>query len=147
MVRRRALWGGIALFGLAFLTRLVYIHEISDTPLFTVPIVDARTYVEEALYLSEISWSGRDAPFWQPPLYPYALGSLFALIGENYYLPRLLQALLGALICVLIYLIGRRIFTTRIGIGAALAAAFYGPLIYFGGELLPVGAVPSMQHA
>ena len=138
MVRRRALWGGIVLFGLAFLTRLVYIHEISDTPLFTVPIVDARTYAEEALYLSEISWSGRDAPFWQPPLYPYALGSLFALIGENYYLPRLLQALLGALICVLVYLIGRRIFTARIGIGAALAAAFYGPLIYFGGELLPV---------
>ena len=138
MLENRARWGSIAVFSLALLLRLGYLYELSDSPLFAAPVVDARTYVEEARYLSEVSWTGKQAPFWQPPLYPYALAALFALGGENYYLPRLLQALLGAMVCVLTYLLGRQIFGTGIGLAAALFAAGYGPLIYFGGELLPV---------
>ncbi|SVD69207.1 uncharacterized protein METZ01_LOCUS422061, partial [marine metagenome] len=138
MLENRARWGGIAVFSLALLLRLGYLYELSDSPLFAVPVVDARTYVEEARYLNDVSWAGKQAPFWQPPLYPYALAALFALGGENYYLPRLLQALLGAMVCVLTYLLGRQIFGTGIGLAAALFAAGYGPLIYFGGELLPV---------
>lgn len=135
--RRREL--GMALFiGLLALgLRLLYLREISASPLFAVPVVDAKTYVEDALYLCAESWAGRPAPFWQPPLYPYALGLLFWICGENYYLPRLLQALLGAVNCVLVWTIGRRVFSPAVGLVAGLAAAGYGPLIYFGGELLP----------
>ena len=49
---------------------------------------------------------------------------------------------MGTLTCVLVYLLGRRVFGTGIGLGAGLAAALYGPLIYFGGELLP--ALPAV---
>ena len=136
MLKHRALWEGGLVFALALLLRLGYLHEISDTPLFSFPVVDALTYAQEARYLSDTSWAGRPAPFWQPPLYPYALALLGA--GEDFFIPRLLQALLGALICVLTYLLGRRILSAGIGLAAALAAACYGPLIYFGGELLPV---------
>ena len=131
--------GRIALaLGLAgLLVRLWYIGEIDSSPLFAVPVVDARTYVEDAHYLGAESWAGRPEPFWQPPLYPYFLALLFGLFGEGYYLPRLVQALLGAAICVLVYLIGRRVFPPAVALGAGLAAVFYGPLIYFGGELLP----------
>lgn len=122
---------------LAFCLRILYLHEIEASPLFQVPVVDARTYVEDALYLSGESWLGRPAPFWQPPLYPYSLALLFSAFGENYYLPRLLQALMGAAVCVLTCLIGRRLFSPAIALGAGLVAALYGPLIYIGGELLP----------
>ena len=101
------------------------------------PVVDARTYTEEARYLSEVSFAGRPAPFWQPPLYPVLLGGLFALAGDDLYLPRLIQAVIGALVCGLICLLGYRVFGAGVGLGAGFAAALYGPLIYFGGELLP----------
>ena len=142
MIEHRALWGGIAIFALALVARLFYLHELSATPLFAAPVVDARTYVEDAHYLGEASWGGRPAPYWQPPLYPYILGGLFALFGDGLYLPRLLQAVLGALACLFVWNLGRKIFDDGVALGAGLAAAFYGPLIYFGGELLP--ALPAV---
>ena len=129
--------GVVAVFALALSARLYYLHEIRASPLFTAPVVDARTYTEEARYLSDVSFAGRPAPFWQPPLYPVLLGGLFALAGEDLYLPRLIQAVIGALVCVLICLLGHRVFGAGVGVGAGFAAALYGPLIYFGGELLP----------
>ena len=129
--------GVVAVFALALSVRLYYLHEIRTSPLFTAPVVDARTYTEEAHYFSEVSFAGRPAPFWQPPLYPVLLGVLFALAGDDLYLPRLIQAVIGALVCVLICLLGYRVFGAGIGLGAGIAAALYGPLIYFGGELLP----------
>ena len=142
MLRHQARWGGIAVFALALLVRLFYLYEISDTPLFATPVVDARTHVEDARYLADVSWTGRPIPFWQPPLYPYALGVLFAVFGDGPYLPRLLQALLGALICLFVWTLGCKIFDASIGLAAGLATALYGPLIYFGGELLP--ALPAL---
>ena len=129
--------GVVAVFALALSARLYYLHEIRVSQLFTAPVVDARTYTEDARYLSEVSFAGRPAPFWQPPLYPVLLGVLFAVAGDDLYLPRLIQAVLGALVCVLICLLGYRVFGAGIGLGAGFAAALYGPLIYFGGELLP----------
>ena len=129
--------GVVAVFALALSARLYYLHEIRVSPLFTAPVVDARTYTEEARYLSDVSFAGRPAPFWQPPLYPVLLGVLFALAGDDLYLPRLIQAVIGALVCVLICLLGYRVFGAGVGLGAGVAAALYGPLIYFGGELLP----------
>lgn len=135
--RRRALTAAVLIGLLALGLRLLYLGEIAQSPLFAVPVIDAKIYAEDALYLSSQSWAGRPAPFWQPPLYPYALALLFRLCGENYYLPRLFQALLGAAICVLTYLLGRQVFSPAVALGAGLATAIYGPLIYFGGELLP----------
>ena len=103
MVERQARWGGLAVFALALLARLFYLHELSESPLFATPVVDARTYVEDARYLAETSWAGRPAPFWQPPLYPYALAGLRVLCGDDLYWPRLFQAILGALSCLLTY--------------------------------------------
>ena len=137
MTRRWMFMGLVAVFALALSARLYYLHEIRASPLFTAPVVDARTYVEEARYFSEVSFAGRPAPFWQPPLYPVLLGVLFALAGDDLYLPRFIQAVIGALVCVLICLLGYRVFGAGVGLGAGIAAALYGPLIYFGGELLP----------
>jgi len=122
---------------LALAVRVFYLSESASSPLFDVPVVDALTYVEDARYLKDVSWLGRPAPFWQPPLYPYLLALIFTVGGEDLYPPRLVQALLGACTCVLVYLIGLRLFPRGVAIGAGLAAALYGPLIYFDGELLP----------
>ena len=124
---------------LALGLRLVYIHQASESPLFDAPMVDAGTYVENALQLADGAWEGNSEPFWQPPLYPYFLAVLFALFGEGYYLPRFVQAAAGAVTCVLLFFLGRSAFSPSTGWLAAGMAVLYGPFLYFEGELLPVG--------
>lgn len=51
-------------------------------------------------------------------------------------MPRLVQAVLGATTAALTSAIGIRLFGMTAGLVAGLAVAFYGPLIYFDGELL-----------
>jgi len=117
--------------------RLLYLYQVAASPFFDESVVDARSYVEYGRELAGGAWSGRPLPFWQPPLYPYFLGLLFALFGDGLVLPRLLQALAGAATCVALWDLGRRAFSPAVGWLAAVLAALYGPFIYFEGELLP----------
>ncbi len=141
-IRWRSTGAGLALVGgLALTIRLFYLLQTSESLLFDTPVVDARTYVEEGLRLaSGIRAGDSGEPFWPPPLYPYFLGLLFTLFGEDYYLPRFVQAVLGAITCVSLFWLGNRTFSSpATGWLAACTAAIYGPFIYFEGELLPVG--------
>ena len=61
--------------------RLLYVEQSQTSPFFDYPLVDAKTYADAAERMGVLGhWDGGDAPFWQPPLYPYFLGiSLRAL--------------------------------------------------------------------
>ena len=133
--RQRLLVGavGLAAFGL----RCLYVFQSTDSPFFDFPQVDAKTYTDTAIRLADGQWQGDPEPFWQPPLYPYFLGLVFWISSPGYYLPRLIQAGLGALNCVLVYLLGRRIFSPSLGLAAAGLAAVYGPFLFFDAEFLP----------
>ena len=128
-------------FVLALSLRLVHAFQMSASPLFTMPAVDAATYSEQAASLAEGNWLGRgQGPFWQPPLYPYFLGVIKLVFPESfYYLSRFAQALIGSVTCVLLCLVGRRLFGVGAGFIGGLIAAVYGPLIYFDARLLPAG--------
>lgn len=126
-----------ALAVLALGLRLGYLFQAADSPFFDAPIVDARSYTEYARELTTGTWAGRPMPFWQAPFYPYFLAVLFSLFGENYYLPRLLQALAGTATCLIVCTLGRTVFSPTVGWLAGLGAALYGPFLYFEGELLP----------
>ena len=126
-----------ALAVLALSLRLGYLFQAADSPFFDAPIVDARSYTEYARELTTGAWAGRPMPFWQAPFYPYFLAVLFSLFGENYYLPRLLQALAGTATCLIVCTLGRAVFSPTVGWVAGLGAALYGPFLYFEGELLP----------
>ena len=132
--REAARVAGVFLCALA--VRLIYLHQIRHSPFFEAPLVDAQTYVDMARTLAGGGWIG-DKPFWQPPLYPYLLGVVDALFGRSYYLPRLMQCILGSCNAVLIYLVGRRIFSVPVGLIAAAGIVLYGPVLYFDAELLP----------
>ena len=135
--------GAAAVFALALVLRLAYLGEIDGSPFFDAPVVDARTYADAARTFAAGAWLGPDAPFWQPPLYPWFLGAVWSLLGVGWVAPRVLQALLGALTCLLLWRLGCRALTAPMGLAAALAAALWGPLVLFGGELLPAAlAVP-----
>ena len=128
---------GIVLLALAL--RLLHVWQMSAGPLFADPAVDAATYVEHATRLAAGQWLGwGQGPFWQPPLYPYVLALVKLVFADSFfYAVRILQAVMGALSCLLVYGIGRRLFDSGIAAIAAFAAAMYGPLIYFDARLLP----------
>ena len=56
-MRRLWYWGGIV-FVLALSLRLVHAFQMSASPLFTMPAVDAATYSEQAVSLAEGNWVG-----------------------------------------------------------------------------------------
>lgn len=132
--RDLGLAGGVLLLSLA--VRLVYLEHSADNPFFAAPVVDAHSYMAQARQIAEGAWVG-DKPFWQPPLYPYFLASIYAVSGDLLWTPRCIQFLLGAASCALVFALGRQVFGTRVGLLAGGMACLYGPAIYFEGELLP----------
>ena len=140
----------LLVFALALGLRTLYVFEIDDSPTFTHPPVDGQTYVNQAQAIAAGNWLGRgQEPFWQPPLYPYLLGMFHLFIGGDafFYAVRLFQALAGAATCLLVWSLGRRIFNPGVGLAAGAAAAIYGPLIYFDGEILPASLATFLDLA
>ncbi len=131
--RRRLLLLLVA--AVAVSARLVYLAQAARSPFFSRPIIDAQTYDEMAVRIA----AGEEpipAPFFQPPLYPYALGLLYALCGRSLLLARLLQMAAGAASACLIFTLGERIFGRRAALAAALIFSLYGPMLFYEGELL-----------
>ncbi|MGH7564393.1 MAG: glycosyltransferase family 39 protein [Gemmatimonadota bacterium] len=72
---------------------------------------------------------------WMAPAYPWLVGHAFRAFGI-YSVPAAvvlltLQVLVSAVSCVLLYLIGRRVYNGRVGLLAALMLALYPSAIHF----------------
>ncbi|MGH7681713.1 MAG: hypothetical protein ACRENN_06960, partial [Candidatus Eiseniibacteriota bacterium] len=133
------------LFALALALRLAHVLAMRQSPYFDHPLVDAYTYHVAAKSIA--AGDGHpDKIFWQPPGYPYFLGFIYwAVGGVNFLAPRIAQAVLGALACVLTAWIGAHSFGRAVGLAAGIAVALYGTLIYFDGELLGVSLTVALQ--
>lgn len=123
------------IFFLALVLRLIHIGFVYGTPFFSSPILDADVYDQNAWHIAQGDWIGHQA-FFQAPLYSYVLAIIYFLFGHSYLIPRLLQALLGALTAWTIYRLGSRLYDRKIGLIAGIIMAIYGPLIFYCGELL-----------
>jgi Flp pilus assembly protein TadD/4-amino-4-deoxy-L-arabinose transferase-like glycosyltransferase len=122
----------------AFLLRLLYICQYRDNPTFAQPAMDPLYHVLWARAFVEGNSFMEGMPFFRAPLYPWFLGSCFSIFGENYFIPRIVQAAMGALSCGLVFVVGRRLFGRGVGAAAGIVAASYWLFLYFEGELLIV---------
>jgi tetratricopeptide (TPR) repeat protein len=127
-------WSGALMLigGGALLLRIVYLFELRHTPFLSVLIGDSQQYDSWARQIAGGQWIGSEV-FYQTPLYPYFLGVIFKLAGHDLFAVRVIQAVLGALSCVLLGVAGRRIFNRRVGLIAAVLLAVYPPAIFFDG--------------
>ena len=125
----------LTIFCFALLLRVIYLIQFRDAATFHIPLVDSETYYGIARGLLAGEGYG-NRPFWQPPLYPTFLALALAVTGENLFMVRFLQGLMGSLSCVLLYFVGMEFFSRSVAFLAALMAACYGVLIFFDGELL-----------
>ena len=136
MARSTRFFCGVLLL-VALVLRLGYLWEHRASPFFDAPIVDAQTFLKQAL-ASGPFWGG-DEPYWQPPLYIYLLTFVCWLLPASYFVGiRLVHAGLGVLSCLLVYALARYAFGEQAGRIAGVMAALCGSLLYFEGELLAV---------
>jgi tetratricopeptide (TPR) repeat protein len=126
------------LFAILFLSlfvRVVYVLQSQASPAFSQPSMDALYHLEWARAFA----AGHEylpGPFFRAPLYPWFLGMLLRVFGENLLAVRLVQAAIGTVSVGLVYLVGARAFDPRTGLLAALLSGLYWVTIYFEGDLL-----------
>jgi len=128
----------VGLFLLAFVIRLIYLNQITSSPDFDMPQRDPLWHYNWAKEIARGDFLGKEV-FFRAPLYPYFLGIIYTFFGVSFYLPRLIQIIIGSLSCVFIFLLAKRLFNRTVGIIASVIASFYAPLIHFDAEFeLPV---------
>lgn len=132
--RRRAV--AIALIAaLALALRLVFAAAFARTPIGAAIFLDSKTYDDLAVALRAGAGPALE-PFFVEPLYGYFLAAVYGLFGRGLWPVRVLQALGGTLACGLIFDLARRLYSRRAGIAAGLAAALYGPFVFYDAMLL-----------
>jgi 4-amino-4-deoxy-L-arabinose transferase-like glycosyltransferase len=73
---------------------------------------------------------------YRSPLYPIFLAVTYKVFGGSNLAVQVVQAILGAITCWLVYAIGQRLFNTSTGILSALIMSVYPPLVYVSGLLM-----------
>lgn len=114
------------LIALLVLAAALRIHAVLDYgahhPHADAPVIDEASYDRWAREIAAGDWMG-DEVFFQEPLYPYALGTVYAVTGGSRTAARLVQVALGVLSTWLLWWLARRAFGRRAGwIAAALFA-------------------------
>ena len=133
------MWSCVAILAFALLVRLVFLYQVSKSPTFFTPIIDSGHYDQLAKSLARGELTGPTF-FWQPIFYPlFFLSRIYLITGNSILCAKLLQSLLGSVLCVLVYQLARRLFDHRTGIAAGVIAALYGPVMFFDSELVAAG--------
>lgn len=125
-------WYALGIFAIAFVVRALHVWQLRSAPFFRLPMGDAASYHTWGREIAAGDWIGTET-FYQAPLYPYFLGAIYALFGDDLLTLRFVQAALGSASCALLALAGHRLFSRNVGIVAGLMLAFYAPALFFDG--------------
>ncbi|HWL93815.1 MAG TPA: glycosyltransferase family 39 protein [Phycisphaerae bacterium] len=126
----------VAIFLLALSLRIIYLVQISKSPLFDSPILDAEAHDQWARMILDGVQPFQGSAYFKAPLYPFFLAFTRLVFGDQYWFPRIVQIMIGSATCGFVYLIGRDAFNRLVGVIAGIGAALYWVMIYFDAELL-----------
>ncbi len=121
----------------ALAVRLIYLAEMSSGPFDDVLYLDALRY---DVWARSIVF-GEEAviePFFRAPLYPLFLALFYKVFGHDLSIIRFVQMLIGSATTVLIYLTAEVVFDRKTALLSAVIWIFYGPAVYWAGEILIV---------
>ncbi len=88
-----------------------------------------------------VDWYGGERTYHQAPLYPYFLAAVFRSFGDDRTAVAIVQAVLGALTCLLTFVLGRRVAGPRVGVVAGLLLALCSPYFFYDVFLLRDGPI------
>lgn len=135
-MRKKELFLLSLIFALALFFRLAYLADYKNSAVFPVLAEsDSDFYYQRA---NDIACGDifNSKAFLKWPLYAYLLAFLFRVSANNVLLVYMLQFLLGAATCVVLYFIAREPFNAAVGLIAALLYAWYGLFIFYEGLLI-----------
>jgi tetratricopeptide (TPR) repeat protein len=118
---------------IALFLRLSFVSTASNIPFNFLS--DSSLYFSWAKHIV----SGKDFidVYQQSPLYPFFLALFFIVFGTSIKLALIVQGILGAISCFLVFWLSISIFKNQwVGIVAAFLMAIYGPAIFYSGMLL-----------
>lgn len=122
------------IFLLAFIVRLMVVLQGDD-----IPAGDAYVYDRLAVSISQgngyVDNNGSPHSLY-PPFYPFFLSIIYRFFGHSYFAVKVIQSIIGAFSCVLIYLIGKKAIGAAVGGIAAFISIFYPPFVKSAGLLL-----------
>jgi 4-amino-4-deoxy-L-arabinose transferase-like glycosyltransferase len=125
-----------SVFASALALRLLHLHQVVENdPFYLRPTVDSLAYHEWATSLAAGDWLGSE-PFFLSPLYGYGLGALFAITGPSHFWPLVLNVVLGAGTCAIVYSLSCSLFGRAVALVAGALIAFYGMAIFYEGSEL-----------
>ena len=104
--RQRASWAW-GIFAVALAVRGLHLWQIRSAAFLDLRMGDAEGYHAWAQEIAAGKWIGSEV-FYQAPLYPYLLGGIYAIFGDDVLVVRAVQTVLGAASCGLLTLAGWR---------------------------------------
>lgn len=137
-MKRKEIFIIIAILIAAFFWRMGFLFQLKNNYIFNLyPGSDSLNY---DLWAKRIIQQGLfyTSPFYGMPLYAFFLAFIYKTISLNLWVVRIIQMILGALNCLLIYLIGKKFFNDKIGFLSSIIAASYVMLIFYEVILMPV---------
>ena len=99
----------ILIFLLALAVRVIYLIDLKETPFYSNFTLDTEYNDALAEKIAGGEWVGKEV-FFRSPVYLYFLAVIYAVFGKALTFIRVVQFVIGALSCVLLYLIGKRLF-------------------------------------
>lgn len=130
---------GSIIFIAALVFRVIYINQLGQTYFFSPFKGGFDDYVFDnwALEMLKGNWIGDPAIFiYRMPLYAFFLWFVYFLFGHSYLAVYIIQAVIAAASCTLVYAIGSRLAGRQAGLAAGLLSALYGVSIYYTGMLV-----------
>ncbi len=122
----------ILIFVFALIVRLLYLWQLSGSPLVDVVMGDSTVYDRWARRIAAGDWIGKEV-FFQAPLYPYFVAVIYTLFGPGTWAVRIVQVIIGALSCSILSIAARKWFSPRVGTVTGLLLALYAPAVFYDG--------------
>jgi tetratricopeptide (TPR) repeat protein len=125
----------LAVFFVALALRVVFVFQWNHTPYGAMPFLDARLNDDWAQAIAQGQLL-RLRAFYTSPLYPYALGALYAVFGHSLLLAGLFNALLSALFAAVLSVLAYDCFGFKSAVVTGILAAFFRPLVFYTAPIL-----------
>ena len=128
----------LAIFACAFILRALHLHALSiHDPFYTIASVDGAVYDEWARELAAGNWRGEGVLF-LGPLYPIFMAAIYSLFGASLPAVKMVQVVLGAVSCVLVWGLAKELFDRRVAALTGFASILYGMHVFYGGTTMIV---------
>lgn len=101
-------------------------------------ISDEQTYSQWAFHMTKTGdyltpWCFGETNFWiaKPPLYMWLMALSYEMFGFSNFATRLVSPIFGALTLILVYFLGKKLFSWKVGFGASLILATFTTFFSF----------------